>query len=93
MSADDQFEFPRVEYVIRWLAGASFTIYLINEPLLVLAAALSPDMLGARLISVVLVLCLVLVLAELGERRKYQYKKAFHYFFQLCGFSSRQAPM
>lgn len=63
----------RVGPAIRWSAGASFTLYLIHQPVLLALAAISPWPIGslARLVFItVAVLAIILLAAELGERRK-----------------------
>jgi len=69
---------PRVSWLVRWLAGSSFTLYLVHQPLLVAAAALFPGALtspAAGAAASVAVFVLVLVLAELGERRKLFFRR------------------
>lgn len=73
---------PRVANAVRWLAGASFTLYLTNEPLLVLAAAATPNHWLGKILAVALLLVVVLFLAELGERRKDKYKAVFAHVFR-----------
>jgi peptidoglycan/LPS O-acetylase OafA/YrhL len=65
---------------IRWLAGASFTLYLLNQPILMMISSLFPAvsrhlLLGLCACSATFVL--ILGAAELGERRK----KIFARFF------------
>lgn len=59
----------------QWLAGASFTLYLLHQPLIAFAAATitsaAPGLLKSA--AVVAVLTVVLILAEIGERRKALY--------------------
>jgi peptidoglycan/LPS O-acetylase OafA/YrhL len=58
---------------IRWCAGATFTLYLMHEPLMLCLASIAPWPAGsvARLLFVSIGIGVsVLVLAELGERRK-----------------------
>lgn len=58
---------------VRWLAGASFTLYLIHLPLLSLAAALRVGMPGGWVIDLAVLAVVIassILLAELGERRK-----------------------
>ena len=62
-----------LESGIRWAAGASFTLYLAHQPLEVLVSALFPSVgdhpaLGALALAVILIV--ILLLAELAERRK-----------------------
>jgi peptidoglycan/LPS O-acetylase OafA/YrhL len=73
LTGDRKF-WPRgLEHGIKWLAGATFTLYLVHQPLLTMMAALRPD--GSRHVLLGCFYCLVvlviaLALAELGERRK-----------------------
>lgn len=63
----------RISRPVRWAAGASFTLYLVHQPVLLCLASVSPYPVGgvARLVFVVVgTLAAVVVLAELGERRK-----------------------
>ena len=58
---------------IRWLAGASFTLYLVHQPLCVLCAALFRDAVDSPVyapLACAAILLVVLVLAEIGERRR-----------------------
>lgn len=60
----------RVGRVIRWLAGASFTLYVLHYPLLQFIHVLLPaDMIGRPLVQLVLVLGICFAVAELTERR------------------------
>lgn len=66
---------------IRWLAGGSFTLYLVHEPLLALARAAYPDVTARQgLGSVIMIGVFVatLLVAELGERRKALFRKIIH---------------
>jgi peptidoglycan/LPS O-acetylase OafA/YrhL len=73
--------FPKsIAASIRWLAGASFTLYLTHLPLLVLFSAILPaskEDYVLRISICAAVLLLVLVLAELGERRKSIFQALF----------------
>jgi peptidoglycan/LPS O-acetylase OafA/YrhL len=63
----------RLGPMIRWTAGASFTLYLVHQPIMFCLAALSPWRSGSvpRLLFVGLgTLLIIVVVAELGERRK-----------------------
>lgn len=65
---------------IRWVSGASFTLYLVHLPILVMLRSLIPRSADSRLAGVLtcaLALALVLILAELGERRKKGFAEAF----------------
>jgi len=60
----------RVGRVVRWLAGASFTLYVLHYPLLQFIHVLLPaDMLWRPLVHLVLVLVICFAVAELTERR------------------------
>lgn len=66
-----------IESPIRWLAGATFTIYLTHEPLLIAFRALSNGVSpspATGLAGMIAIFCLCMVLAELGERRKNLYR-------------------
>lgn len=79
ISRSNLFQVPKLlEVSIRWLAGATFTIYLMHQPLIVAAAALGQHGVGAQfsgLSALVFVLVVLFVLAECGERRKALLKK------------------
>lgn len=64
----------RLAATIRWLAGASFTLYLVHQPVLLAAVALSrvllPDGAWQIVVPIGATIAVVLALAELGERRK-----------------------
>ncbi len=70
----------RIARPVRWLAGATFTFYLLHMPVAVLLCALSPRPPGSsatRLGVLGGTLLVVLVLAELGERRKRIWRRLF----------------
>ena len=65
----------RVTQVVRWVAGATFTMYLMHGPILLsLTAILTGWRPGtaSRIVALVLTIALVFVVAELAERRKRQ---------------------
>lgn len=67
---------PRLERGVRFWAGASFTLYIAHLPLMVLFAVILPSAMGepARAMAGTAgTVALVLLLAELGERRKRSY--------------------
>jgi peptidoglycan/LPS O-acetylase OafA/YrhL len=67
------------ERPIRWFAGASFTIYIMHLPFLALFAAAFPAVegsLGAGFLALGGVIAIMLLLAELGERRKRFFERA-----------------
>lgn len=70
----------RVVTAIRWIAGGTFTLYLVHQPLLTLTRAAMPDYADHPLLAggaVIAIVAVCYLLAELGERRKHLYKKAF----------------
>jgi peptidoglycan/LPS O-acetylase OafA/YrhL len=75
---------PRFIAAIRWLAGGSFTLYLVHQPLLTFVAATIPAVttspsIGAVCLTGVVVTCYLL--AEFGERRKKIYERAARALF------------
>jgi peptidoglycan/LPS O-acetylase OafA/YrhL len=63
----------RVARPIRWLAGATLTMYLLHMPVMHLVAALTPwppSSVAARATLIAAVPLLVILLAEITERRK-----------------------
>ncbi len=84
---------PALEKSIRWLAGATFSIYLFHYPLLTLLYALPgydaanpAHYLGAGLVT----LALCFVLAEISERRLPAWKALFERLFATVSASSRE---
>jgi peptidoglycan/LPS O-acetylase OafA/YrhL len=73
--------FPKeVAASIRWFAGGSFTLYLVHQPLAIMTAALLIPIKDNRVSSVFgafIVFALAMLLAEIGERRKYIYAPFF----------------
>ncbi|WP_232495441.1 acyltransferase family protein [Novosphingobium kaempferiae] len=70
----------RVEALVRYCAGASFTLYIAHLPVMVLIVAIWPASVGsltrgfaATALTVMLMFCL----AEIGERRKNVYQRFF----------------
>lgn len=65
---------------IRWLAGGSFSLYLVHEPLLALSAAVLPQG-DTRTVWAVAALFGIVAFcfaaAELGERRKNAYRRVY----------------
>ncbi|MCW2273960.1 hypothetical protein GJ654_07810 [Rhodoblastus acidophilus] len=63
--------------VIRWLAGGSFTLYLVHQPLLLLLASALIEPVESRVTMAVAATMAVLgvctLLAECAERRKHVY--------------------
>jgi peptidoglycan/LPS O-acetylase OafA/YrhL len=71
---------------LRWFAGASFTLYLMHMPILILIGTFVPNIKSSMLlgiISIILTLLLILGLAELGERRKRAYACTISWIFGL----------
>lgn len=71
---------PRMEAIVRWVAGGTFSLYLVHQPLLTLGRAILPDYPDrslAALFAVVLNVVVCYLVAELGERRKNLYKAVF----------------
>lgn len=65
---------------IRWAAGGSFTLYLVHQPLLLLASAILPSArysLVGSMFALAMVLVAVYLAAEFGERRKAFFAKLF----------------
>lgn len=70
------------ERLIRYGAGASFTLYIVHLPIMVLVMAMRPADLGAlsgMTLAVGISLGVTLILAELGERRKIWFNRIFVY--------------
>jgi len=68
---------PAFERLVRWLAGGSFTVYLVHLPVMHMVLALNPAMKNTRwpaIAGMALVLAICFLAAELGERRKYFYR-------------------
>ena len=63
----------RIERPVRWTAGATFTLYLMHDPILQVIATAT----RSPLILVSFTLAAVLLLAEIGERRKDVWALAF----------------
>ena len=74
-------DLPRmITHIVRWAAGASFTLYLCHFPLLVLFAAAFPNSLHNQLLAALGCICVLLsiaALAEVGERRKRIFTRIF----------------
>lgn len=61
-----------MEKAIRWVAGGSFTLYLVHQSLAILMSVffrVGRDGFEARVVGVVLVFVLAMLIAEIGERR------------------------
>lgn len=76
---------------IAFFAGASFTLYLAHIPVLVLVMAMFPGVVGSvagAAFAGLFTLVVMLLLAEIGERRKNFFKKLFPNFPVLMRMSS-----
>ena len=65
---------------IRWLAGASFTLYLVHQPLLIMLTSLFPGLRTHMLGGVAAIagsVVLALAIAEVSERRKRVFQRIF----------------
>ena len=65
-----------VEKAIRWVAGGSFTLYLVHQPLAMLASVfvrVGRDGLAARALGAAAVFVVAMALAEVAERRRNLY--------------------
>jgi peptidoglycan/LPS O-acetylase OafA/YrhL len=74
---------------VAWLAGASFTLYLLHYPLIHFLAAASPwpvDHWATRLMVFILTPLLVLLVAQASERRRHAWRRAT---IALLGLRSR----
>lgn len=73
---------------IRWLAGATFVLYLGHLPLLYCLTALSPWGSGSwqnRLMMLTVPLAAIFAMAEISERRKHWWRRLFVTSFNLYG--------
>jgi peptidoglycan/LPS O-acetylase OafA/YrhL len=80
----------RVGPPIRWLAGATFTLYLLHLPIVWCLAAISPWPAADwhhRLLVVGGTVLAVLLLAEIGERRKRAWHRLFAALIPLRGIA------
>ena len=65
---------------IRWLAGASFTLYLVHQPFFLMLASVFPKLRASALggpVAIVAAVVLALLIAEVSERRKRVFQRAF----------------
>ncbi|MEG3084238.1 acyltransferase [Sphingomonas sp. PB2P12] len=65
---------------IRWLAGASFTLYLVHQPFFVMVASVFPKLRASPFggpAAIVAAVILALLIAEVSERRKRVFQRAF----------------
>lgn len=71
---------PVLERAVRYCAGASFTLYIMHLPVMVLIAALLPGMVATvpgAVLATVATIAATFALAQVGERRKQDYARAF----------------
>lgn len=79
---------------IRYLAGATFTLYLFHLPLVYFFIAVchfSKDSLSDIVVTGVLVVASCMAFSHLFERRVADYRRVFHNVFQLVGRRTTQA--
>lgn len=72
----------RARPAIQWVAGGTFTLYLVHQPILVFWRAAFPDVAQNQFAGTMLLLLTTIAcyaVAELGERRKRLYRGAFAY--------------
>ncbi|MGF7155682.1 acyltransferase family protein [Novosphingobium gossypii] len=65
---------------VRYCAGASFTLYIMHLPVMVLIAAMWPASCTswvAGTVAMAMTMGIIFILAELGERRKAQFERIF----------------
>jgi peptidoglycan/LPS O-acetylase OafA/YrhL len=70
----------RIAKPVRWLAGATFTFYLMHVPVAVMLVAISPWPPQSSITRIIVLggtILVVLLLAELGERRKTWWRDVF----------------
>lgn len=70
----------RLTRAIRWFAGATFTIYIVHQPIVIFIRGTFPRVVASPLYGIAAIaatLALCLVVAELGERRKSIYVALF----------------
>lgn len=68
----------KLSKAVRWLAGGSFTLYVLHMPLLVMTRAIFPNIINRSLqgaAGVLFVIFACYVAAEFGERRKEFFRK------------------
>lgn len=90
---DRRFWPATAERAIRYCAGASFTLYIMHVPLMLLIAAIWPATIGSPMRSgaaLAITTGLILILAELGERRKAAYARAFSMSFRVFTIGKRK---
>ncbi len=80
-AAEGRVVFPAgLARAIRWLAGASFTLYLVHQPFLIMLTSLFPGLRTHMLGGVAAIagsVVLALAIAEVSERRKRVFQRIF----------------
>lgn len=80
-----------VQKVVRWLAGASFSIYLVHYPVMQLAGSVLPADLPARgLVILLVVLAVCFLFAEAFERPLFQFRGALRRGRAMLGAGARE---
>lgn len=75
---------------VQWLAGATFTLYLAHQPIILALATIMPGERGSKLWAysvMAAAFALIFALAEVSERRKIFWRRLFE---QILGEPSRQ---
>ena len=88
LTRDSSFWSASREKLIRWCAGATFTLYLVHQPMLIMIAAIAPGVKATPLrgiAAILIVIVAALVLAEVGERRKRMLSRRLSAWFFLKG--------
>lgn len=70
---------------IQWMAGATFTLYLAHQPLLLMSLAINPLERGGTAwayTSLMATICMIFVLAQFTERKKDFWKRGFEALFR-----------
>jgi peptidoglycan/LPS O-acetylase OafA/YrhL len=78
----------KIGNIIKWLAGGTFSLYLLHEPFVRFFATLSPfprSSLEGRCMVVGGTLAIVFLAAELTERRKLIWRRGVTFLFDLVG--------
>lgn len=75
-----------LETKIRWLAGATFTLYLMHQPILIAMASIMPGERDSKAWAIAVVaasLLIVCLVAEVSERRKAFWRMCFDWMFRV----------
>lgn len=92
--AGDNILLQKVSAPVTWLAGGSFTLYLVHQPVILALSAGFPAARGNTLLSLVLMvgaMLIVFILAELGERRGKQLRRLLDNL-AFWSWESRRSP-